>query len=553
MYENWEFLGRAEAHNFYNAITNTTLVGSVITSFDNVSDIYKEVINSLAMDEEDIYDDPYLAVYRYDRTLQLNRVSKKRGGAINLLPDIHEMNASDLVRLDLIENVTELGGKAQKQWPVFREWFKNKSGRAGWGINEDSTYITSGVFDFMKSNYGSKPIKDRSTNEETKKNDRIVSLNSGSAAVVDLNSYTEFAFTNIGMRATSYGIAETSVSTIDGSVDENLFTKKSRFTADGFTVQDKFLTVDIYPDYEFNYLAFKNIFNETASDGGHIEDGDWNWKYARSIYEFNNPKDRKLWLKGLTYRSWHTVDWGGLPNVTEYNIDVLKAGKKLGNFFKGLKGMSYNSGKPSLIPYSTSYTPELPSVKEYAEVVKENATAAWAVQESQVTESEDMTNYLNTNSGYIAVATEEAFLQITPIAPIATLEEQLNIPTPPPAPPPIPPSVAVSNEAQQYAFNETDFFIGYGVQNSKILYEDSSIISDTDIAYYSRYNPKYTADKDAEDAPNANFLNVGGTLTETPFWRHNFPAKNLINGETNDSNVNKAYYSFWGWGLYEYC
>ena len=84
-------------------------------------------------------------------------------------------------------------------------------------------------------NYGSKPIKGIQADGETKTNKRIVSLNSNSSQVVDLGSYIEFAHRNVGFNFSSLGVVEEQIGVIDGSKDgSSEFTRKSRFTSDGF-------------------------------------------------------------------------------------------------------------------------------------------------------------------------------------------------------------------------------------------------------------------------------------------------------------------------------
>ncbi len=66
------------------------------------------------------------------------------------------MKGSDLVRLTRFDNIESQGWGFGKESPVYF-WYKNASGRNGFAIDPESTFITSGVFEQLNKFYGSEP------------------------------------------------------------------------------------------------------------------------------------------------------------------------------------------------------------------------------------------------------------------------------------------------------------------------------------------------------------------------------------------------------------
>jgi hypothetical protein len=100
------------------------------------------------------------------------------------------------------------------------------------------------------------------------------------------------------------------------------------------------------------------------------------------------------------------------------------------------------------------------------------------------------------------------------------------------------------NDAQAFSFffgldsSNTFLYRSYEVQNS------TNFLSNATASTLSAL-----ASATARNFQNGNYQNVGSTLVETPFWRHNFPANKLIDGSINVTNVSKEYYSFFGGGF----
>jgi len=200
-------------------------MGSIITGFDNVSEIYREVINALEIPEEDINEDPFLSVYRYNRPLTLNKVSKKNGGIITILPDIHEMNGSDLVRLNRVDNYSSLDDI--NKFLVYTAWYKNVSGRQGWGIKKDSTFIESGVLEgYLKENYGAFPageINIAGPILKYKSNPRLVTLNDNVTPVVNWAYGSKNSAIEAGVITNELGpITELGTKYIEGGTTDGL-------------------------------------------------------------------------------------------------------------------------------------------------------------------------------------------------------------------------------------------------------------------------------------------------------------------------------------------
>ena len=65
--ENWEYLGRLEAHNVFNSLNNENLIGNILSSLDNVKELHKNILSTLGITQSDTYDgDDSHELYRYE-------------------------------------------------------------------------------------------------------------------------------------------------------------------------------------------------------------------------------------------------------------------------------------------------------------------------------------------------------------------------------------------------------------------------------------------------------------------------------------------------------
>ena len=64
----------------FNSLSNQNLIGNILSSTDNVKKLYDEIIKLLGISSSDICVDINTSLYRYDKPIIINRVSKENGG-----------------------------------------------------------------------------------------------------------------------------------------------------------------------------------------------------------------------------------------------------------------------------------------------------------------------------------------------------------------------------------------------------------------------------------------------------------------------------------------
>ena len=173
-----------------------------------------------------------------------------------------------------------------------------------------------------------------------------------------------------GLALQEWGLTDVGRKPIDNAKDDLNSSFQNKFANNMISVMDKFLTVDIFPDFEF-YYNFSEGFLKPKSDGG-----DYNWKYARTLYEFNNPNNKELKVDGLPFRGWHAGDLASTATV--YNKEKWKQLPAINtitytNFGGGFNRNNTSFGNIEFLPYSTSYGTTLMSPKKAQTLLKNAA------------------------------------------------------------------------------------------------------------------------------------------------------------------------------------
>lgn len=552
---NWKTLGRIEAHNFFNSTENLTLIGQMInaskddeTGEELVSIVYDKIIKSLGITEEDTFIDKVNESYRYDQPLVISKAAKKDGGPVTVLPDIHEMQGDDLIRLKRYDFTKFLNQTVSAKNPPSLNGLVRGAGgaispatpfpRTKFGLSKENTILTSSdVEDWVNEYYGpawaaGNNNKNLVSEQSEGRGSRLVDLkpSSNGLSLRGFNeSYKKSMVLNTGLLYTPNSfIVQLNPTQIDGSasaIGEKGTPFLSSFTQMSFSVTDKFLTVDIYPDFEFYYKAFERVGSSFARSefGDKLTTGDFNLRTAKSIHEFNNLNNITLRAGGASdsqaspnvapFRSWHTFDWAYIPTTKEYsykkvNIEGISKfqSKTLtwvrNNQIRAKSNSEVRNGPVPYLPYSTSYS-------------SYNNTPTKLVEEL-------------TNQGLFEDISAAATSLFAGLSAIRGVEP--------------PPSNDVTQDDSFNLEDVTDYrllnwnpdnpgvFGGFSVQNSQgvppgQLEQPTTLLDELN---------------DATLRKNENYQNVGGTIVESPFWRHNFPASE------NGSNVPKAYYSFAG-------
>ena len=464
--DNWEYLGRLEAHNVFNSLNNENLIGNILSSLDNVKELHKNILSTLGITQSDTYDgDEYHELYRYDKPIVINRVSKEKGGQIKVLPNIHNMKGSDLVRLTRFDNITANGWDFSSEGkpsfsPVYF-WYKNASGRNGFGIEPESTFITSGVFNKLTEYYGSEPKGDN-TLEISKSTTQYVDSVLARDFNVKEGTQTLMYRYDKGMPRTGLFNTEgtfltnSSRATIDGSVDQEGKAMANTFTQTNNVIRDKILNVDVWPNQYFAYSSFNNIGGKTEKVGG-----EFTRKYMRTPSEFSlttigddifptnvRSTDSGLNQTGTMNMTWNTLDFN-TPIYETYTLESAKLRDDLGKDEKAKP--DWKNYRASVVSYSN-----------------------WA--SNYITETKSLKNSANTKGQ----------------------DNQLVVSS------------------------------GFGLNGSLSAFFD-------------------TDKTDGIKLENLNFFNQGASITESPWWRHNFPSNESGSNYWGD---NKTYYSFFGAGVF---
>ncbi len=560
--KNWEFWGKVEAHNFYNSVENVTVIGNILSTTDNTEELHTKILGLLGISGTDVYEDEYNELYRYNKPLKLNRASAK---SLTLLPDIHQMRGDDLIRLTRFDDAITKGWNYQEDFSVGSAWLKTESKRSGFGLKKDNTLITSNVLkDYSGTRYGTYPVGEGSyENVEGYNKVRVVDLVADkdipSKLNPDLNTTKTFLeggffFGEEGMWDSKTGLGKDQLGAV----------MHTRFSQINWVILDKFLTVDIFPDYEFDYVNWNNIF------AGNKKYGDFNYRYSKSWYEFNNKDLRRIKETdpSLPYHSWNVMDFAAYNTLDEYSIDLLKYSEGINgdNPYTGIRWISKNGGNYFLLPYSTSYTDEISSFTKYRELISSLSSTQNSNSTSQYIQ--------NLNTPIVPLANVASTTAVVNTAlPNQILDNQFNALQ-------SNNSTTVPNNLLNYSQNfssnlqnsltgggnlfsniggvlgQGGFFANYlntpGTTSSTAATQN--VFNDSDIALtntsiINNFSPQGSINKSTGSSPtpyNSNFLNVGGSITETPFWRHNLPASE------NGSNVSKSYFSFFGGGYANY-
>jgi len=464
--ENWEYLGRLEAHNVFNSLNNENLIGNILSSLDNVKELHKNILSTLGITQSDTYDgDEYHELYRYDKPIVINRVSKEKGGQIKVLPNIHNMKGSDLVRLTRFDNITANGWdfstKDKPSYSPVYYWYKNASGRNGFGIEKESTFITSGVFNKLTEYYGSEPKGDN-TLEISESNTQYVDSVLARDFNVKEGKQTLMYRYDKGMPRTGLFNTEgtfltnSSRATIDGSVDEKGDAMANTFTQTNTVILDKILNVDVWPNQVFAYKEFSNIKGVYNKIGG-----EFTRKYMKTPSEFaltpqsdavfpNNVRssNSELDQTGTMNITWNTLNFNTAIYKT-YSLETAKLRSNLGSNEKA--NPDWENYRASIISYSN-----------------------WA--SNYITETKSLKESANTKGG----------------------DEQLEVSS------------------------------GFGLNGSLSTFFNTSKLDDIKLE-------------------NLNFFNQGASITESPWWRHNFPSNDSGSNYWGD---NKTYFSFFGAGVF---
>lgn len=575
--KNWEWLGRVEAHNFYNSITNVPLIGQIINDTNVTEKLFEEVIQALGITEEDTFKDTINEIYRYNKPLTLNRVSRKGGGSVKILPDIHQMEGKDLVRLNLFSNPMDSGWnpispdakQADGSNNMISLWYNNASGRKGFGLKEDSTFIKAiNLTDYLSTRYKSDLAPNRQivgawrTGGTVKENSkrRLVDVSEQKYSATRLqNSYYETTyideqsdiktdgkgtFADTGIYFSPMGpIVDGVRYNIDESTDQLGSPMYSKHTQTAPTLTDKFMTVDIYPDYEWYYSGWSNL-TPTKSYAS-----DYNFRYSRDIYEFNNDKNVTLKRNGTPYRSWHALDLTSLGELLKYNKNEATYDTPVypSLSFSSLATKVQNETVEdfSYLPYSTSYGEGIVSpLTATNNPVTAAGVAVAIVPPVAAYDPENLSAIIDPLEDYNNNSTQTfseppitnyEVLDLGTVNTIYTLDEQTTAEAS---------AAAALAQQQEEADAEAERqAIADRVTTAQATAQSEDMVQ----AYYGApdeyQNGRLSIQSDnisPSDAGNANWLNVGGTIVETPWWRHNLPSK-----ETG-SITDKAYYSFCG-------
>ena len=561
--KNWEFWGKVEAHNFYNSVENVTVIGNILSTTDNTEELHTKILSLLGITGNDVYVDEYNELYRYNQPLKLNRASAK---SITLLPDIHQMRGDDLVKLVRFDDAITKGWNYQEDFSVGSAWYKTESKRSGFGLKKDNTLITSNVLkDYLGSRYGKYPTGEgilEAVEGYTKVRivDLVADKDVPSKLNSDLNSTRTFSEGGIflsedGMWDANSGLGKDQLGAV----------MHTRFSQINWVILDKFLTVDIFPDQEFDYINWSNVFV------GNKKYGDFNYRYAKSWYEFNNDSVRRIKQSSpsLPYHNWNVMDFAAYKTLDEYSVDLLKYSKGANsdnNPYTGIRWITKNAGNYFLLPYSTSYSNEISSFTKYRELISNLSSTQNSNSTSQYIQ--------NLDTPIVPLANVASTTAVVNTAlPNQILDNQFNALQ-------NNNSTTVSNNLLNYSQNfnaslqnnltsggnlfsnlggvlgQGGFFATYlntqGTTSStaatQTVFNDSDI-SLTNTTLINNFSPQGSINKSTGSSPtpyNSNFLNVGGSITETPFWRHNLPASE------NGSNVSKSYFSFFGGGYANY-
>ena len=551
-------MGRIEAHNFFNSTENIPLIGQIINSAksesgdDHVLILYNKIIESLGITEEDTYLDKAFTSYRYNQPIVISKSAKKDGGPITVVPNIHEMQASDLIRLKEWNAASKpYMTWAGKGYPTsVTSAISSGSGaigavnpeserpyiRKGFGLSAENTILESNrIQEYLEKAYqpgfgvGKVNKSKLSDGELEQKGGRLVNLdinkegtpNTRLANLVFPN-YKDLAVLNTATYLKPNTFYSNMAPTwVDGAVDQLGLPQASSFSNINFGITDKFLTVDIYPDFEFYYKAFERVNSEFTKSmyGTKQLTGDFNLKYARSLHEFNNQdlervkaqddNDRPKNPDTLTpspLRSWCIVDFTFVRQVTTYNKDLLKVEAVPGSTWRqsfiwiGFNNAKEGKGPIPFLPYSTSYSETETTPKNVADNLKARGSIT-------------------------AGATR--LLEIFNNLERGTLER----------PNPDRPNF---DDIEDYKLLE---WAPGSEPIDGVQLQDSVGIPPTQDTDLLDIFTNILAAGATERISNVNYLNAGGTLTETPWWRHNFPSSE------NGSNVPSNYYSFCGGGV----
>jgi hypothetical protein len=245
------------------------------------------------------------------------------------------MKGSDLVRLTRFDNIEDTGWSFGQGSPV-DFWYKNVSGRNGFGIEPESTFITSGVFEKLKEYYGSEP-----------KGNNQLEFSDNSSAYVDVKINRDFDPKNgkqLKMNQYNKGMPRTGLlntegtflsnatrDSIDGSIDNLNLPMVNQFTQTNKVIQDKFLTVDVWPNQNFAYSSFKNIGGVYNKIGG-----EFTRKYMKTPSEIGlsdfgdqyRAYNNRTHSSGLSESSRMNATWNTLNvNTPIYETYTLESAK----------------------------------------------------------------------------------------------------------------------------------------------------------------------------------------------------------------------------------
>ena len=530
----WEFLGRIEAQNVYNSIENTKLLGSIINNTSNYKELQERIIEILGISGNDIYEDQKNEAYRYDKSIVLNRVGRSNGGPVTLTPDIHTMRGEDLVRLNRFDNAIQNGFDVKGSGTsILNNWRNKVSGRKGFALSPDSTWLkSSAINDYLNQRYGIK-WKDSggsvligvdgssfTVNEEF----RIVDLDGSNRTPIQISDQktNNFLPTNlVGYYFNGLGLyfpgtlvkfrggftSDTGIKDDDGKSSIISVWQYNNYTNSNPSILDKFLNVDIFPDRQFDYDSWPKVFNK-AKWGG-----DFPYRYSLDLTEYQNEaqkKGRKKWEKG----KFETPIWGwyssnfNSKDSTEYSIDLLEL----------------NTGslpKTKFTHYSLGFVDSNFTPNDYVNELNRRGnpivdTPASANQLAQQAASFSPTFAIPPNgpgSGSAIVIQpsnqpSQFWANLRNVV-VDQIEEAENTISP----------------TQDYAKLNLKESYGFGLQGSIL--------------------PKASTDqfKLKDFVHNSNSENLSNSITDTPFWKHNFPADEV------DSNIRKEYYSFFGGGF----
>jgi N-acetyl-anhydromuramyl-L-alanine amidase AmpD len=462
--ENWEYLGRLEAHNVFNSLTNQNLIGNILSSLDNVKELHTKILSTLGISASDTYSDDTLhELYRYDKPITINRVSKEKGGPIKVLPNIHNMKGSDLVRLTRFDNIEDQGwgfsnSTNKSESPVYF-WYKNASGRNGFAIDPESTFITSGVFEQLNKFYGSEP-----------KGENKLNVSESSTEYVDAVLARDFDLKNgtqTLMHRYDKGMARTGLfntegtfltnstrASIDGSVDQLGNAMSNVFSQTNRVIQDKFLSFDSWPNQVFAYTSFTNLGSSRFQKIG----GEYTRKYIKEPI-----------LLGLTTNE----DTLKYPQNIRHNSSGLD---QTGTMNQTWNTFNFNT------PIYKSYSLESAELRDDLGE-DEKATPAWKNYRASII------SYSNWASNFLSDTKD--------------LKSSAN----------------TKGDSNQLKVSS-----GFGLNGSLSAFFDK--------------------ESDEIKLENTNFFNQTNTITETPWWRHNFPSNQ------SNSKTSKRYYSFFGAGVF---